>query len=153
MSLFRCPGCKLDTSDSLAHCPNCGAVLHGSGPRLFDHQPAPAPDPHRQAPPAFEAAEPTPSAQATGFSTRAKVIALAVVIVMVAYKPFALPFVVMAIVFWLLAKSKKSGGQSPQMEALKILVSEVKRARDQGSQASQGSQVAQVAKERPLEML
>ena len=36
MALIRCPGCKNDTSDSLANCPNCGASLHGSGPSLFD---------------------------------------------------------------------------------------------------------------------
>src|ERR1043165_7223648 len=115
MSLVRCPGCKLDTSDSLAHWPSCGAVLHGSGPPLFEQ---PAAEPR---------VEPTPSAsqaQSPGVSTQAKAIAWVIVIVVLALVPFLIPFAVMAVVFWLVSKSRRSGQQTKQMEALKILVTE-----------------------------
>lgn len=38
MSLIRCPGCKLDTSDSLDHCPYCGAGLGGKPARVMEAQ-------------------------------------------------------------------------------------------------------------------
>ena len=134
MSLVRCPGCRLDTSDSLAHCPNCGAVLHGSGPRLFDQPSSPS----------HVAMSSPPPAQGAGLSTQTKAIAFVIAIILLAVMPFLVPLAVIAAVFWFFSKSRKPGQQSRQMDALKILVSEVSRAKQQGSQ---------ISKERPLEML
>ncbi len=139
MSLVRCPGCKLDTSDSLAHCPNCGRAFHGAAPRetaSFVSTTMPEPS--------------SPAAPGAGPSSQTKAIGFVILLVVLAVVPHSLPFVVMAVVFWLLANRQRSSAKrstQTQLEALKVLVSEVSRARNQGSQVSRGSS------ERPLEML
>ena len=146
MSLIRCPGCKIDTSDSLAHCPNCGIAIGGRGPRLFDHRPAttqshPTPPPISHSVPT-PMSHPTPAGQAPAVSLQlgggTKAILFVIGLLLIALLPATIPLVVMAVVFWFLAKRQKA---TPQVEALKILVSEVTRARSGGQ------------KQRPLDML
>ena len=147
MSLIRCPGCRLDTSDSLAHCPNCGRSFGGSGPRLFEHGPAASEPPRKPlaletttatAPHSIE--YPKPSAD-PGVSKLVKGIGLLIGLVLLSFVPSLIPPFVMGVVFWFMAKRQKSLAQSPQIKALKIFVNEVSRAGTSGS------------KERPLDML
>ena len=150
MSLIRCPGCKLDTSDSLAHCPSCGTALHGSGPKLFE-QPgmpveSPGPEPSTEIPMdsstfATTPTEPPPTAELGGIGSTAKAIGIVAVLLALAFVPHFFPLLVVAAVFWQILKRRTSGKPSPQMEALKIFASEVSRSRNRSS------------KERPLEAL
>jgi hypothetical protein len=83
-----------------------------------------------------------PPPQTGGIPTQVKVFGLVALLVVLALVPHSFPLLVIGVIFWLLAKRQKSSGKlGPQMEALKILVNEVGRARNKGS------------KERPLEML
>jgi hypothetical protein len=134
MALVRCPGCKLDTSDSLVHCPSCGTALHGPGPKLFDPQPG-------AAMPTAPAASPSRSGPSIPIGSTAKAIGAFVVLLVVALVPHGFALLVVFAVLWILAKRTGSAKPSPRMEALRIFVDEASRARSVGS------------KERPLEML
>ena len=149
MALIRCPGCRNDTSDSLAHCPNCGAPLRGSGPGLFDRGAATqSPMPIARSEPgsfasATHTAPPTPgvldpasrAARGSGWSTQAKAIGFVVVLVVLAVVPHSLPILAVLAVLWMMANRTRAGsGSGPtQVEALRILVDEVRRPRSQTS--------------------
>jgi len=161
MALIRCPGCKLDTSDSLEHCPICGISLRGSGRRpLFDASHAPP----QHAPMTVSATlsrdsasfEPSPqqgqpdpetphgalprTASVQGTGTAVKTIGFVILISVLALVPHSFPLLILAVIGYLVWRNK-SGNPSPQSEVLKILVNEVRRPR---STASTG---------RPLDML
>ena len=141
MALIRCPGCRNDTSDSLANCPNCGASLHGSGPGLFDRGAASADA--ASAPIATEpmggswpTASPTldpgsRAAQAASLGTKLKAAAFVVVLFVLAFVPHSLPIVIVLAVFWLMMNRNRagSGKQRNQVEALRIFVNEVRKTR------------------------
>jgi hypothetical protein len=107
MALVPCPGCRFDTSDSLAVCPHCGAAL---GRRS-------------QAP-----TESSPSDMARARSGglppsslgRLVVPILGLFVLLLA--PKLLPVVFVLGIAWLLRKSWQSNRQEPQTEALQILL-------------------------------
>ena len=145
MALIRCPGCKNDTSDSLANCPNCGAALHGSGPSLFDRgreAPSAASAPTMteamgEAPPAAATTLDPASivARAAGLGVKLKAAALLAGLLVLAFVPHAVPLLIVAAVFWALWNRRRTDSQqrSGDVEALRILVNEVRRPRSKSS--------------------
>jgi hypothetical protein len=146
MALIRCPGCKNDTSDSLANCPNCGAALHGSGPSLFDRgreaRFAASASTITQAmggeapPPAATTLDPgSIVARAAGLGVKLKAAALVAGLLVLAFVPHAVPLLIVAAVFWALWNRRRTDSQqrSGDVEALRILVNEVRRPRSQSS--------------------
>ena len=145
MALIRCPGCRNDTSDSLANCPNCGAALHGSGPGLFDRGrdasfTASAPmktdamgDARSPAVPTLDS--PSRAAPAAGFGVNLKAAAGVVVLLVLAFVPHSVPLLIVAAVFWALWNRKSTGSerQGGEIDALRILVNEVRRPRSKSS--------------------
>jgi hypothetical protein len=107
MALVRCPGCKFDTSDSLAACPHCGTAL---GTRS-------------QAPKAG-----LPSEVSRGRSKAPLPISLGRLVVPILalfalfVAPKLLPFLLVLGVVWLLRKSRQSDRRGLENEALQILL-------------------------------
>jgi hypothetical protein len=107
MALVPCPGCKFDTSDSLAVCPHCGGAL---GRRS-------------QAPTASLASD-MPRARSGGplpFSFGRLVVPI-LGLFMLLVAPKLLPLLFVLGIAWLLRKSRQSNRRGLETDALQILL-------------------------------
>src|SRR5262249_6546745 len=107
MALVRCPGCKFDTSDSLAACPHCGTALRTRSQAPKESSPSEVSRVRSQAP------------LPISFG-RLVVPVLALIALFVA--PKVLPLLLVLGIVWLLRKSRKSNRRGLQTEALQILL-------------------------------
>jgi hypothetical protein len=131
MALIRCPGCKLDTSDSLDNCPSCGIALRSGGRSLFAQATAPA---------TGEPPPPPATAPATASGPLPKIVGLVLLVIALSFIPHAFPLLAVGFILWQLAKRRGGAPSNRQAEVLKILVDEVRKAKKSPST-------------RPLEML
>jgi hypothetical protein len=139
MSLIRCPRCKLDTSDSLDRCPNCGLAM-GSVASIelagWSRDATPAPSPSTSA---------TPAARAWSGVPRQllhvpRVLWVILVLVVLATVPHAFPLLIVLAIAWQLWQRSQSGERTVQSEAWRVFLREL-----------QGG--AKSAPEKPLERL
>lgn len=147
MSLIRCSGCKLDTSDSLEHCPYCGAGLGGKPARTMEAQIGAvtsdtpggrfgdAPAIPMPAPKSPAAARPTPNKLLRG------VLGLIVLVVFFGVRGGP-AIVILAAVAYAILKARAAVSPA-QIEALRRFAEQAKANRAQGRPAS----------ERPLDVL
>jgi hypothetical protein len=107
MALVPCPGCRFDTSDSLAVCPHCGAALGRRSQAPTESSPS---DTRRA-----RSGGPLPSSFG-----RLVVPILGLVVLLVA--PKLLPLLFVLGIVWLLRKSRLSNRRGLQTETLQILL-------------------------------
>jgi hypothetical protein len=109
MALIRCPGCKFDTSDSLATCPHCGTVLGARSQTPKAGLPNEVSRGRSKAP------------LPVSFG-RLAVPILALLALFVA--PKLLPLLLVLGIVWLLRKSRQSNRRGLETEGLQILLAQ-----------------------------
>jgi len=139
MSLIRCPRCKLDTSDSLERCPNCGLAMGSVASTelaAWSRDATLAPSPTAAAPHAARAGSGVP--RQLLHVPRALWVIL--VLVVLATVPHAFPLLIVLAIAWQVWQRAQSGERTVQSEAWRVFLREL-----------QG--VAKSAPEKPLERL
>ena len=139
MSLIRCPRCKLDTSDSLDRCPNCGIAMGSvasTEPAGWSRDAMPALAPTSSSPPA---ANPR-----TGVSRQLlripAMLWMILVLVVLATVPHAFPLLIVLAIGWQVWQRRRSGERMLQTEAWRAFLRELQST-------------AKTTPEKPLERL
>ena len=147
MPMIRCPGCKLDTSDSLEHCPNCGAGLNGKPARTVAGQtgyvaPAPAPGLPVQIPPVHTPPAASRAATLKSSNPLVRGILALIALVVCAKVPGGPAFVIFAAIAYTILRAKKTVS-SAHIEAFRRFA----------EQASKNHAAGGPPPKRPLEFL
>ena len=121
MALVRCPGCKFDTSDSLAVCPHCGIALRGGAPsgrptEIFAEKVS-----IRRNPGSTATAAGPARALARPWGSHRPLAAIPLLIALFA-APYLLPPLIVAGMAWLMRKQRRSSEQNLQTEVFEILL-------------------------------
>ena|SRR5438105_100085 len=124
MSLIRCPRCKLDTSDSLDRCPNCGLAMGSvasTEPAGWSRDEMPAPVPTTSAPPVARARTGLPR-QLLRIPGMLWII---LVLVVLATVPHAFPLLIVLAIGWQVWQRSRSGERTQQTEAWRVFLREL----------------------------
>jgi hypothetical protein len=124
MSLIRCPRCKLDTSDSLERCPNCGLAMGSAAstePAGWSRDAMPAPSPTASPPHAARAWTGVPRQ----LLRVPRALWVILVLVVLATVPHAFPLLIVLAIAWQLWQRAPSGGSTAQTEAWQVLLREL----------------------------
>jgi len=121
MSLIRCPSCKLDTSDSLERCPNCGFTL-GSSPLLASLQSHAADAVATSSTLAQSASRSGALAQ---LASVPKLFWLTLVLVVLAFVPHAFPVLIVLAIAWQMFQRRSAGDRKLQLETWQAFVREL----------------------------
>jgi hypothetical protein len=127
MSLIRCPRCKLDTSDSLDRCPNCGLAMGSAASTElagWSRDATSAPSPISSAPHAARAWSVVPRHML--HVPRALWVIL--VLVVLATVPHAFPLLIVLAIAWQLWQRTQSGERTVQTEAWRVFLRELQGA-------------------------
>ena len=121
MSLIRCPRCKLDTSDSLDRCPNCGLAMGSvasTEPAGWSREQMPESAPTSSPPPVARTGSPRQLLRIPGM------VWMILVLVVLATVPHAFPLLIVAAIGWQIWRRSRSGERTLQTEAWRVFLRE-----------------------------